>query len=133
MRKLVLLMCAIGCMLTAKAADPVKQWGQLQVKDGQLCSQTGEPVVLRGVSLESVRGVEGQLRLLVTLRQERDLLDAPAACQGYRLLDTRLSKAVGQACSADAATLMPSTYHVSASAISSFSSSPSFCRTCVLR
>jgi hypothetical protein len=29
MRKLVLLTCAIGCMLTAKAADPVKQWGKL--------------------------------------------------------------------------------------------------------
>lgn len=32
------------------ASDPVKMWGQLQVKGNQLCSETGEPVVLRGVS-----------------------------------------------------------------------------------
>ena len=31
--------------------DPVKQWGQLQVKGNQLCSQTGDPIVLRGVSM----------------------------------------------------------------------------------
>ena len=29
--------------------DPVKQWGQLQVKGNQLCSQTGDPIVLRGL------------------------------------------------------------------------------------
>lgn len=32
------------------ASDPVKMWGQLQVKGNQLCNETGEPVVLRGVS-----------------------------------------------------------------------------------
>ena len=34
----------------AKAFDPVKQWGQMQVVGTQLCAQNGEPVVLRGVS-----------------------------------------------------------------------------------
>ncbi len=32
------------------AADPVKMYGHLQVKGNQLCSQQGDPVVLRGVS-----------------------------------------------------------------------------------
>lgn len=32
------------------AIDPVKRWGQLQVKGNQLCSESGEPVSLRGVS-----------------------------------------------------------------------------------
>jgi endoglucanase len=35
----------------AKAQDPVKQYGQLQVKGSQLCDQQGQPVILRGVSL----------------------------------------------------------------------------------
>lgn len=33
-----------------KAADPVKMWGKLQVRDNQLCSESGEPITLRGVS-----------------------------------------------------------------------------------
>lgn len=37
--------------ITASAADPVKQWGQLQVKGAQLCDANGQPVTLRGVSL----------------------------------------------------------------------------------
>ena len=36
--------------LFSYSKDPVKQWGQLQVKGNQLCSQTGDPIVLRGVS-----------------------------------------------------------------------------------
>jgi hypothetical protein len=38
-------------MTQVYAANPVKQWGQLQVKGAQLCDQSGNPVVLRGVSL----------------------------------------------------------------------------------
>jgi len=37
--------------MTAMAADPVKEYGQLQVKGSQLCDQQGQPIVLRGVSL----------------------------------------------------------------------------------
>lgn len=33
-----------------QAKGPVDAWGQLQVSGNQLCSQSGEPVVLRGVS-----------------------------------------------------------------------------------
>ena len=33
------------------AIDPVKQYGQLQVKGSQLCDKRGNPVILRGVSL----------------------------------------------------------------------------------
>ena len=36
--------------LPLKAVDPVKQYGQLQVKGTQLCDQQGNPVTLRGVS-----------------------------------------------------------------------------------
>ena len=35
----------------AMAQDPVKQYGQLQVKGSQLCDKQGNPVILRGVSL----------------------------------------------------------------------------------
>ena len=45
------LICALFCMAQVYAANPVKQWGQLQVKGAQLCDQSGNPVVLRGVSL----------------------------------------------------------------------------------
>lgn len=41
---------AMALSIGAKAFDPVKQWGQLQVVGTQLCAQNGEPVVLRGVS-----------------------------------------------------------------------------------
>jgi len=37
--------------LPLRAQDPVKQWGQLQVRGAQLCDQQGQPVILRGVSL----------------------------------------------------------------------------------
>lgn len=37
--------------LSSFAARPVKQWGQLQVQGTQLCDKSGNPVVLRGVSL----------------------------------------------------------------------------------
>ena len=36
--------------LFSYSKNPVKQWGQLQVKGNQLCDQTGDPIVLRGVS-----------------------------------------------------------------------------------
>ena len=51
MKKLFLfcLILHVG-MFTSFAADPVKMWGQLQVKGNQLCSEQGAPVVLRGVS-----------------------------------------------------------------------------------
>ena len=55
MKKLLLTLAVAAVTavtMTASAADgPVKQWGQLQVKGTQLCSEQGEPVVLRGVSL----------------------------------------------------------------------------------
>ena len=51
MKKLITLICALFCMAQVYAANPVKQWGQLQVKGAQLCDQSGNPVVLRGVSL----------------------------------------------------------------------------------
>ena len=51
MKKLLTLICALFCMAHVCAANPVKQWGQLQVKGAQLCDQSGNPVVLRGVSL----------------------------------------------------------------------------------
>ena len=52
MKKLMTLICALFCMAQVYAANPVKQWGQLQVKGAQLCDQSGNPVVLRGVSLD---------------------------------------------------------------------------------
>lgn len=51
MKKLLTLICALFCMAQVCAANPVKQWGQLQVKGAQLGDQSGNPVVLRGVSL----------------------------------------------------------------------------------
>ncbi len=44
------LFIALMCAVSVKAFDPVKQWGQLKVVGTQLCSESGEPVVLRGVS-----------------------------------------------------------------------------------
>ena len=52
MKKLLTLICALFCMAQVCSANPVKQWGQLQVKGAQLCDQSGNPVVLRGVSLD---------------------------------------------------------------------------------
>ncbi len=52
MKKLVsVILLTIGMTLTANAKDPVKQYGQLQVKGSQLCDKKGNPVILRGVSL----------------------------------------------------------------------------------
>jgi endoglucanase len=51
MKKLLITLVLMMGIMTIKAADPVKQWGQLQVKGTQLCDQKGNPVVLRGVSL----------------------------------------------------------------------------------
>jgi len=50
MKKLfsILLLCL--CTYYVYAIDPVKQYGQLQVKGTQLCDQQGQPVTLRGVS-----------------------------------------------------------------------------------
>ena len=45
------IIVAIFCMAQLYAVSPVKQWGQLQVKGAQLCDQSGNRVVLRGVSL----------------------------------------------------------------------------------
>ena len=51
MKKFLLFIAFFSGMVTANAAEPVKKWGQLQVKGAQLCDQNGNPVVLRGVSL----------------------------------------------------------------------------------
>ena len=45
----IILLCV--CVCHAHAIDPVKQYGQLQVKGSQLCDQQGKPVILRGISL----------------------------------------------------------------------------------
>ena len=51
MKKLLTIILSCLCVCSAHATDPVKQYGQLQVKGAQLCDQQGEPVILRGVSL----------------------------------------------------------------------------------
>lgn len=51
MKKIFFALLSLAFAITLSAATPVKQWGQLQVKGNQLCSEQGEPVVLRGVSL----------------------------------------------------------------------------------
>lgn len=50
LRGLFSIMFLLACA-AAVAQTPVKKWGQLQVRGSQLCDQTGNPVVLRGVSL----------------------------------------------------------------------------------
>lgn len=50
-RKVKILFLTLLVHVAIMAAPPVKTWGQLQVKGHQLCSASGEPVVLRGVSL----------------------------------------------------------------------------------
>ena len=51
MKKVILFTTLFSMIsLFGYSKDPVKQWGQLQVKGNQLCSQAGEPIVLRGVS-----------------------------------------------------------------------------------
>ena len=51
MKKLLTFILFCACVSYAHAMDPVKQYGQLQVKGSQLCDQQGQPVILRGVSL----------------------------------------------------------------------------------
>ena len=51
MKKLLTIILLCVCVCHAHAIDPVKQYGQLQVKGAQLCDQRGKPVTLRGVSL----------------------------------------------------------------------------------
>ncbi len=51
LKTLFLAVVMLMAAATVKAADPVKQYGQLQVKGAQLCDQQGSPVILRGVSL----------------------------------------------------------------------------------
>ena len=46
----MMMWAVVALTVSVKAADPVKQWGQLQVKGTQLCSESGQPVTLRGVS-----------------------------------------------------------------------------------
>lgn len=50
LRGLFSIMFLLACA-AAVAQTPVKKWGQLQVRGSQLCDRTGNPVVLRGVSL----------------------------------------------------------------------------------
>lgn len=47
---IALSICALSCSLCVAQSNPVRQWGQLQVRGAQLCDQQGNPVVLRGVS-----------------------------------------------------------------------------------
>ena len=51
LKTLFLAVVMLMAAATVKAADPVKQYVQLQVKGAQLCDQQGNPVILRGVSL----------------------------------------------------------------------------------
>ena len=51
MKKLLTIILSCLCVCSVHAIDPVKQYGQLQVKGAQLCDQQGQPVILRGVSL----------------------------------------------------------------------------------
>lgn len=46
----LVLLVSVFAVQVSYAIDPVKRWGQLQVKGNQLCSESGEPVSLRGVS-----------------------------------------------------------------------------------
>ena len=53
MKRVRYYLCFLVCFFvtgSVSAADPVKMWGQLQVKGNQLCSESGDPVSLRGVS-----------------------------------------------------------------------------------
>ena len=51
MKTLLTLIISWFCAIGVQAINPVKQYGQLQVKGSQLCDQQGKPVILRGVSL----------------------------------------------------------------------------------
>ena len=51
MKKLLTIMLSCLFALNMQAQDPVKKYGQLQVRGAQLCDQQGNPVILRGVSL----------------------------------------------------------------------------------
>ena len=51
MKKLLTIILSFLCVLSTHAQDPVKKYGQLQVRGAQLCDQQGNPVILRGVSL----------------------------------------------------------------------------------
>ncbi|MBR1548074.1 MAG: glycoside hydrolase family 5 protein [Prevotella sp.] len=50
-RTFVLFYILSFMLIHAVAQDPVKRYGQLQVRGTQLCDQHGQPVILRGVSL----------------------------------------------------------------------------------
>lgn len=50
MKKVILFITLFSMIsLFSYSKNPVKQWGQLQVKGNQLCDQTGDPIVLRGL------------------------------------------------------------------------------------
>lgn len=51
MRRLLTVIAAVVWAVTMSGANPVKEWGQLQVKGAQLCDEKGNAVTLRGVSL----------------------------------------------------------------------------------
>lgn len=46
----VLLICLASQVFVGAQAQPVRKWGQLQVRGTQLCDQKGNPVILRGMS-----------------------------------------------------------------------------------
>ena len=51
-KKLMLPLLGLTCMvLNAAAATPVEQYGLLKISDGKLCSASGQPVQLKGMSL----------------------------------------------------------------------------------
>ena len=54
MKRVRYYLCFLVCFFvtgSVSAADPVKMWGQLQVKGNQLCSESGDSVSLRGGEL----------------------------------------------------------------------------------
>ena len=78
MKKLMTLICALFCMAQVYAANPVKQWGQLQVKGAQLCDQSGNPVVLKACVL-------GIAQLASVLQQKcGEMACARLACQHHQ-------------------------------------------------
>ena len=49
----ILLLCwCASCVYSARPIEPVKLYGQLQVRGTQLCNQQGQPIVLHGLNID---------------------------------------------------------------------------------
>ena len=82
MKKLMTLICALFCMAQVYAANPVKQWGQLQVKGAQLCGQSGNGV---SSSVERRESVWMAQHLASVLQQKcGEMACARLACQHHQ-------------------------------------------------